>query len=60
MAKGNCIWNILQLVQKCLCKDYTITPSSSGSNPLKSVLDWFSVRKAFKHPDSGEVSVTDL
>lgn len=43
-----------------LCKDYTITPSSSGNNPLKSALDWFSVKKEFRHPDSGEVSVTDL
>lgn len=41
-----------------MCRDYTITPFSSGNNPLKSALDWFSVKKTFRHPDSGEVSVT--
>lgn len=41
-------------------KDHGTTPSPSGTSPLKSDLDCFSVKKTLRHPDSGEVSVADL
>lgn len=49
---------MLQLVN--FYKDHGTITSSSGTSPLKSDLDWFSVKKSFRHPDSGEVSVADL